>query len=84
MSDYEPDSGYNLPAGCLDVPACEPETRTCATCRHCIDECCDMGICDAGFKKEPMDFDDWSAVLDYMDDVRVDMQRDTCARWEAV
>ena len=78
---------FNLPDNCtgeqVDAAHGEPDRdHVCMWCRHCIDECCDMGICDAGFKKEPMDFDDWSAVLDYMDDVRVDMQRDTCARWE--
>ena len=80
MRDYEPESGYNLPAGCLEVP--EPEARTCATCRHCIEECCDMGICDVKLKSEPQDFDSWMDVVDHMEDARVDMQVDSCAYWK--
>lgn len=80
MKDHEPDSGFNLPPGCHEIP--EPDERICATCRHCMEECCDMGLCEVRFKKEPMDFEDWTAVLDYMEDARVDMQEDGCSRWE--
>ena len=83
MMDYEPSSGFNLPPGLHeDHRYFNDEGRTCATCRHCIEECCDMGLCEVRFKKEPVDFDDWAAVLDFMGDARVDMQVDTCARWE--
>ncbi len=80
MKEHEPDSGFNLPPGCHEIP--EPDERICATCRHCMEECCDMGLCEVRFKKEPMDFEDWTAVLDYMEDARVDMQEDGCSRWE--
>ena len=78
---------FNLPDNCtgeqVDAANGEPDRdRVCMWCRHCLEECCDMGICEFRFKKEPMDFDDLSAVLDYMDDARVDMQIDTCTRWE--
>lgn len=81
MRDYEPESGYNLPAGCLDVP--EPDGRTCATCRHCIEECCDYGACELMLGMDPCGLRDWYAVLDYLDGARVDMQEDFCGRWEA-
>lgn len=31
---------------------------------------------------QPADFEDWSAVLDYLDTCRVDMMEDTCAELE--
>ena len=60
----------------------EDPDRTCMTCAHCIEECCDMGICDVKLKSEPQDFDSWQGVVNYIEDARVDMQEDTCARWE--
>ena len=80
MKDYEPASGYNLPAGCMEVP--EPDGRACATCRHCIEECCDMGLCELRLDVEPDGLRDWRAVLGNMENARVDMQVDACARWE--
>lgn len=82
MRDYEPASGYNLPAGCMEVP--EPEARTCATCRHCIEECCDYGACELMLGLEPGGLRDWYAVLDYLEGARMDMQEDFCGRWEAM
>ena len=60
----------------------EDPDRTCMTCAHCIEECCDMGICDVKLKSEPKDFDSWQGVVNYIEDARVDMQEDTCDRWE--
>ena len=60
----------------------EDPDRTCMTCAHCIEECCDMGICDVKLKSEPQDFDSWQGVVNYIEDARVDMQEDTCDRWE--
>lgn len=60
----------------------EDPDHTCMTCAHCIEECCDMGICDVKLKSEPQDFDSWQGVVNYIEDARVDMQEDTCDRWE--
>ena len=61
----------------------EDPDRTCMTCAHCIEECCDMGQCELRLDgREPKDFKDWCAALDFMDRCRVDMQADTCDRWE--
>lgn len=78
---------FNLPDDCtgeqVDAAHGEPDRdRVCGACAHCLEECCDMGLCEVRFEKEPMDFEDWAAALDFMDRVRVDMQADTCARWE--
>ena len=50
MPDYEPDCGYNLPAGCFDDDidrAYGGERRYCSECRHCIEsdelDCCVCG-----------------------------------------
>lgn len=80
-------SGFNLPDDCtgemVDAAHAEPDRdKTCMWCRHCIEECCDMGLCDRKLKSEPQDFYSWLGVMDFMDDARVDMQVDTCARWE--
>ncbi|MFR3450429.1 MAG: hypothetical protein ACLTSX_00990 [Collinsella sp.] len=61
----------------------EPDRdRVCMWCRHCLEECCDMGICDVKLKSEPQDFDSWLGVVDYIEDARVDMQADSCAYWK--
>ena len=41
-----------------------------------------MGVCDVKLKSEPRDFDSWLGVVDYIEDARVDMQVDTCEKWE--
>lgn len=78
---------FNLPDNCtgeqVDAAHGEPDRdRVCMWCRHCIEECCDMGLCDVKLKSEPQDFDSWMDVVDHMEDARVDMQIDTCTRWE--
>ena len=60
----------------------EDPDRTCMTCAHCIEECCDMGLCALRLVGSPGDHGDWCAALDHMDRCRVDMQADTCDRWE--
>lgn len=81
MKEHEPDSGFNLPPGCHEIP--EPDERICATCRHCMEGCCDYGVCERRlYAREPKDFDSWAAVLDYLDAHRVDMQQDVCSNWE--
>lgn len=60
----------------------EDPDRTCMTCAHCIEECCDMGLCALRLVGSPGDYGDWCAALDHMDRCRVDMQADTCDRWE--
>ena len=42
---------FNLPDNCtasqVDAAHGEPDRdRVCMWCRHCLEECCDMGICD--------------------------------------
>ena len=80
--------GFNLPDNCtaeqVDAAHGEPDRdRVCMWCRHCIEECCDMGLCELRLDgREPEDFKDWSAALDFMDGCRVDMQADTCEKWE--
>lgn len=81
MKEHEPGSGFNLPPGCYEIP--EPDERICATCRHCIEECCDYGQCSRKLDAfMPRDFESWAKVMDYLDGFRVDMQEDGCSRWE--
>ena len=89
-SDYEPGSGYNLPPGCYESDidrAMGAEDRTCGCCMHCLEGCCDYGICQLEFEKA---FDDaehdvkvspWRAAtwaLEWAVDHYKDMQEDTC------
>lgn len=79
---------FNLPDDCtgemVDEAHGEPDgDRVCMWCSHCIEECCDMGLCELRLDgREPGDFKDWCAALDFMDRCRVDMQAETCDRWE--
>lgn len=79
---------FNLPDNCtgeqVDAAHGEPDRdRVCMWCRHCMEECCDYGVCERRlYAREPKDFDSWAAVLDYLDAHRVDMQQDVCSNWE--
>lgn len=78
---------FNLPDNCtgemVDAAHGEPDRdRVCMWCRHCLEECCDMGLCDVKLKSQPQDFDSWLGVVDYIEDARVDMQADSCAYWK--
>jgi hypothetical protein len=78
---------FNLPDNCtgemVDEAHGEPDgDRVCMWCSHCIEECCDMGLCELRLVGSPGDYGDWCAALDFMDLCRVDMQADTCDRWE--
>lgn len=78
---------FNLPDNCtgemVDAAHAEPDRdKTCMWCCHCIEECCDMGLCDCKLAASPLRFDSWQEAVDYMEAARVDMQVDTCARWE--
>lgn len=78
---------FNLPDNCtgeqVDAAHGEPDRdRVCTWCRHCIEECCDMGLCELRLDVEPGGLRDWWAVLGHMENARVDMQVDACARWE--
>ena len=78
---------FNLPDNCtgeqVDAAHGEPDRdRVCGTCAHCIEECCDMGMCLLRARKAPRDFEGWGAALDFLDRVRVGMQEDACDRWE--
>ena len=78
---------FNLPDNCtgemVDAAHGEPDRdRVCMWCRHCIEECCDMGLCEVRLIASPLRFDSWQEAMDYMDGARVDMQVDTCERWE--
>ena len=76
---------FNLPDNCtgeqVDTTHGKPTATACACgAATAWRKCCDMGICVQVRKKRR--FDDWAAVLDFMEDARVDMQIDTCTRWE--
>lgn len=78
---------FNLPDDCtgemVDAAFGTPDDdRTCETCMWCIEECCDMGVCGVKLKSEPQDFDSWQKVVNYIESARVDMQVDTCEKWE--
>ena len=80
-------SDFNLPDDCtgemVDAAHGEPDRdRVCGNCRHCIEECCDYGVCDRKLRTSPKAFFDWDEVLDYIEDFRVDMQEDLCGGWE--
>lgn len=79
---------FNLPDDCtaeqVDAAHAEPDRdRACMWCRHCLEECCDHGLCELRLGGTPRDFADWEAALDGMEGARVDMQADSCERWEA-
>lgn len=95
MSDYEPGCGYNLPPGCYEddprAPWNEPDPApTCGDCSHCLEGCCDFGICELEFERafenDPnVGTDDpgaeWYAACwarDWIVDHYKDMQEDTC------
>ena len=81
MGDFNlPD---NVTAEQVDEAHGEPDRdRVCMWCRHCLEECCDMGLCDVKLKSVPQDFDSWSEAVDYIEDARVDIQVDSCAYWK--
>lgn len=41
-----------------------------------------MGLCELRLDVEPGGPRDWREVLGHMENARVDMQVDACARWE--
>lgn len=80
MSDFNlPD---NVTAEQVDAAHGEPDGRICATCRHCIEECCDYGMCVLNTTRSPLGFCDWYALMAYVESCRVDMQEDGCSEWE--
>lgn len=81
MGDFNlPD---NVTAEQVDAAHGEPDRdRVCMWCRHCIEECCDMGLCDLKLMSEPEYYGSWQEAMGYMETARVDMQIDTCTRWE--
>ena len=50
MAYYEPGSGWSLPPGCFDgdpnAPWNQVDEPACGDCAHCIEGCCDYGICE--------------------------------------
>ena len=54
MVDFEPPSGWNLPPGCFEsdprAPWNQEEPKTCGNCSHCLEGCCDFGICGLEFE----------------------------------
>lgn len=89
MADWEPKSGYNLPPGCFEddprAPWNEPDPApTCGDCSHCLEGCCDYGICELEFR-EAFDAEKpetpWDAAVwahEWVVDHYKDMQEDTC------
>lgn len=92
MSDYEPASGYNLPPGCFedDPHFNQPDGRTCGECQHCLEGCCDYGICevefeeafDSGVTRGKSHWETANKVLDWVVENYKDMQEDACERFE--
>lgn len=92
MSNYEPSSGYNLPPGCTtdDIDRHFGSVTTCGECSHCLEGCCDYGICELAFeeafdKGETRGKTHWETankVLDWVVDNYVDMQVAACERFE--
>ena len=59
------------------------EPRTCYYCRHAVEECCDMGQCGLLLDDvHPRDFKCMDQLLDWLDEHRIDLQADSCNRWE--
>nr|DAF18281.1 MAG TPA: protein of unknown function DUF2116 [Caudoviricetes sp.] len=90
MPDYEPDSGYNLPAGCFDEDidhAYGGERRYCSECRHCIEsDELDCHVCELKLKDalaELKGTQRWSPryILAAVEDAVVD-DGDCCADFE--
>lgn len=79
-------SDFNLPDNCtgemVDEAHGEPDRdRVCMWCRHCIEECCDMGLCERKLWSYPESYGSWRDAMEYVECARVDMQTDTCANW---
>lgn len=92
---YEPGSGWNLPPGCFDgdpnAPWNQVDEPACGDCAHCIEGCCDYGICELEFEeafsaqeaKEPMAA--WEAAKwarGWIVEHYKDMQEDWCKRFD--
>lgn len=95
MAYHEPGSGWNLPPGCFDDDPDAPWNRVdepaCGDCAHCIEGCCDYGICELEFEeafsaqeaKEPMAA--WEAAKwarDWIVEHYKNMQEDWCKRFD--
>ena len=53
MADYEPNSGFNLPAGCFDVPDTSGSgDALCGFCCHCFEICDGWCVCLNDFDKQ--------------------------------
>lgn len=61
-----------------------PVERVCGNCAHCVEICCDYGVCEEDLKGNfrllvrPLKVADWIA------DNLVDMQETECSRFESV
>lgn len=79
------DGDFNLPDNCTGEQvdrAFGCMGGTCGECRHAVEECCDYGQCALLLDDvRPRDFTTMEELLDWLDDHRVDLQGDTCARW---
>lgn len=71
-ASYEPDSGYNLPPGCLDGDIDRrfgERGPTCAECAKMYECCCDYGVCGLEFDRA------------FADDVEADEEPAFVAAW---
>lgn len=79
-------SDYNLPDNCTGEQVDRAFGQiggTCGECRHAAYECCDFGQCALLMDDvRPRDFETMDDVLDWLDEHRIDMQADSCNRWE--
>lgn len=84
MADHEPESGFNLPAGCTDADierAFGVDDRVCGWCIYYCEEVCDYGFCELEAGDIPRD-GGIPGLVRWLDDARKDAQCDTCASWK--
>lgn len=80
----------NYPPGTWECDPHAPwnrEARTCGDCSHCMEACCDFGVCaleferaiDAGCPSDPREAARWG--LDWGYEHLKDCEEDTCGMW---
>lgn len=58
-----------------------PDPRTCFTCSHLIELCCDYGVCDLELARRFDDTADPCEVAEWCAENLMDMQSDVCREW---
>lgn len=57
------------------------DPRTCSTCSHLIELCCDYGVCELWLLRHFGDRADPCEVADWCSENLMDMQSDGCGGW---